>query len=113
MPEDSQFVLAQRVIEAMGRAIRQGIEELIKVKRMKAELEGSGPVGPSNDSTAGPAPGPDPTGPQTEALPESLDPGPETGREGEPAVPEASAEPNEDESHHALENTGPASSDDR
>jgi hypothetical protein len=40
VPQDPQFVLAQRAIVSMGRNIRQTIEELIKLKRLKAELPG-------------------------------------------------------------------------
>jgi hypothetical protein len=38
VPPDPQFTQAQRTIESMARNIRQTIEQLIKLKRMKAEL---------------------------------------------------------------------------
>lgn len=114
VPDDPRFVLAQRIQESKARIIRQTIELLIKLKRLKAELarpqEGSAARGPVNPSAGERGP----TGSEGEAMRTNRDSaGSGTNHESEPAIPKALPGPNEDESHHLLENTAPASAHDR
>jgi hypothetical protein len=104
VPPDPQFAQAQRTIESMARNIRQTIEQLIKLKRLKAELA----VRPGGEAEPAvpirpPADGPGSIEPEAEAAPHRG-----THRENAEPIPKRQNESDNNESHQVLENTGPA-----
>jgi len=104
VPPDPQFTQAQRTIESMARNIRQTIEQLIKLKRLKAEL-GVWPGGEAEPPAPIRPPADDPgsIGPEAEVISQRG-----TRREAAGPASGSQNEPDNNESHQMLENTGPA-----